>query len=249
MADSHTALLPFDAVLFDLDGVLTSTAKIHAACWKSMFDDFLRKHADSSRLAFTPFDIDDDYKRYVDGKLRYEGVRSFLESRSITLPYGSPADDPVTESVCGLGNRKDELVKQAIAAGKVEAYPGSVALLHKLRERTMLMAVVSSSNNCEEVLAAAGIADFFAARVDGIVATEQNLRGKPAPDTFLYAAHTLDVPPKSAVVVEDALAGVEAGRAGRFGLVVGVDRSDAGALLRQHGADIVVTELAELIPN
>ena len=174
MADSHTALLPFDAVLFDLDGVLTSTAKIHAACWKSMFDDFLRKHADSSQQPFTPFDIEDDYKRYVDGKPRYEGVRSFLESRSITLPYGSPADDPVTESVCGLGNRKDELVKQAIAAGKVEAYPGSVALLRKLREIKVLMAVVSSSNNCEEVLEAAGIADFFAARVDGIVATEKN---------------------------------------------------------------------------
>jgi beta-phosphoglucomutase-like phosphatase (HAD superfamily) len=231
MTDSHTALLPFDAVLFDLDGVLTSTAKIHAACWKSMFDDFLRKHAGSSQQPFTPFDTEDDYKRYVDGKPRYEGVRSFLESRSIALPYGSPADDPVTESVCGLGNRKDELVKQAIAAGKVEAYPGSVALLRK------------------EVLEAAGIADFFAARVDGIVATEKNLHGKPAPDTFLHAAQTLDVPPKKAVVVEDALAGVEAGRAGRFGLVVGVDRSDVGALLRQHGADIVVTDLAELIPS
>lgn len=249
MAGSHTALLPFDAVLFDLDGVLTSTAKIHAACWKSMFDDFLRKHAGSSQQPFTPFDIEDDYKRYVDGKPRYEGVRSFLESRSITLPYGSPADDPVTESVCGLGNRKDELVKQAIAAGKVEAYPGSVALLRKLRERKKLMAVVSSSNNCEEVLEAAGIADFFAARVDGIVATEKNLHGKPAPDTFLHAAHTLDVSPKSAVVVEDALAGVEAGRAGGFGLVVGVDRGDVGAALRQHGADIVVADLAELIPG
>jgi HAD superfamily hydrolase (TIGR01509 family) len=146
-------------------------------------------------------------------------------------------------------NRKDELVKQAIAAGKVEAYPGSVALLRKLREIKVLMAVVSSSNNCEEVLEAAGIADFFAARVDGIVATEKNLHGKPAPDTFLHAAHTLDVPPKRAVVVEDALAGVEAGRAGGFGLVVGVDRSDVGALLRQHGADIVVTDLAELIPS
>jgi beta-phosphoglucomutase family hydrolase len=249
MVDSHTALLPFDAVLFDLDGVLTSTAKIHAACWKSMFDDFLRKQADSNRQPFTPFNIESDYRAYVDGKPRYEGVRSFLESRSIRLPYGSPADDPVTESVCGLGNRKDELVKQAIAAGKVEAYPGSVALLRKLREIKVLMAVVSSSNNCEEVLEAAGIADFFAARVDGIVGTEKNLHGKPAPDTFLHAAHTLDVPPKSAVVVEDALAGVEAGRAGRFGLVVGVDRSDVGALLRQHGADIVVTDLAELIPS
>ena len=249
MADSHTALLPFDAVLFDLDGVLTSTAKIHAACWKSMFDDFLRKHAGSSQQPFTPFDTEDDYKRYVDGKPRYEGVRSFLESRSITLPYGSPADDPVTESVCGLGNRKDELVKQAIAAGKVEAYPGSVALLRKLREMKVLMAVVSSSNNCEEVLEAAGIADFFAARVDGIVATENGLRGKPAPDYLPACRPHSRRSPQRAVVTEDALAGIEAELAGRFGLVVGVDRSDVGALLRQHGADIVVTDLAELIPS
>jgi beta-phosphoglucomutase family hydrolase len=249
MADARTALLPFDAVLFDLDGVLTSTAKIHAACWKSMFDDFLRKHANSSQQPFTPFDIEDDYTAYVDGKPRYEGVRSFLKSRRITLPYGSPADDLVAESVCGLGNRKDELVKQAIADGKVEAYPGSVALLRKLRERNKLMAVVSSSNNCEEVLEAAGIAGFFAARVDGIVATEKGLHGKPAPDTFLHAAHALDVSPEKAVVVEDALAGVEAGRAGGFGLVVGVDRSDVGALLRRHGADIIVTDLAELVPS
>jgi beta-phosphoglucomutase family hydrolase len=249
MADSRTALLPFDAVLFDLDGVLTSTAKIHAACWKSMFDDFLRKHADSSRQPFTPFDIESDYKLYVDGKPRYEGVRSFLESRSIELPYGSPADNPATESICGLGNRKDELVKQAIAEGKAEAYPGSIALLRKLRERKMLMAVVSSSNNCEEVLEAAGLADFFAARVDGIVATENGLHGKPAPDTYLHAAHALDVSPEKAVVVEDALAGVEAGRAGGFGLVVGVDRDRGGTALRQHGADIVVTDLAELIPG
>ncbi len=249
MADSYTALLPFDAVLFDLDGVLTSTAKIHAACWKSMFDDFLRAHAGSSQQPFIPFDIEDDYKRYVDGKPRYEGVRSFLQSRSITLPYGSPTDDPVIESVCGLGNRKDELVKRAIAAGKVEAYPGSVALLRKLCERKMLMAVVSSSNNCEEVLEAARLADFFAARVDGVVATQKSLRGKPAPDTYLHAAHALDVSPERAVVVEDALAGVKAGRAGGFGLVVGVDRDGVGAALRQHGADIVVTDLAELIPS
>jgi beta-phosphoglucomutase family hydrolase len=249
MAHSHTALLPFDAVLFDLDGVLTSTAKIHAACWKSMFNDFLRKHANRNRQALIPFDIENDYRPYVDGKPRYEGVRSFLEARDIKLPYGSPADDPIVESVCGLGNRKDELVRQAIAAGEVEAYPGSVALVRKLYERRMLMAVVSSSNNCREVLEVAGLADFFAARVDGIVATEQDLHGKPAPDTFLHAAHILDVPPARAVVVEDALAGVEAGRTGGFGLVVGVDRVGAGAALRRHGADIIVTDLAELVPS
>lgn len=249
MVDSHTALLPFDAVLFDLDGVLTSTAEIHAVCWKSMFDDFLREHADRSRLPFVPFDIDGDYKLYVDGKPRYEGVRSFLESRNIKLRYGGAADDPATESICGLGNRKDALVKQAIAAGKVEAYPGSIALVRKLRERRMLMAVVSSSNNCKEVLEVVGLAGFFAARVDGIVATEKGLHGKPAPDTYLHATQTLGVSPARAVVVEDALSGVQAGRAGAFGLVVGVDRGGAGAALRQQGADIVVNDLAELIPR
>jgi beta-phosphoglucomutase family hydrolase len=249
MTDPHRALLPFDAVLFDLDGVLTSTAKIHAACWKSMFDDFLKKHAGRNRQSFIPFDIESDYRSYVDGKPRYEGVHSFLESRNISLPYGSPADDPTIESICGLGNRKDELVKQAIAAGEVEAYPGSVALVRKLRERRMLMAVVSSSNNCAEVLEAAGLAAFFAARVDGIVASERGLHGKPTPDTYLYAAHTLDVPPERAVVVEDALAGVEAGRAGGFGLVVGVDRGGVGGELRRRGADLVVVDLSELIPE
>ena len=249
MGDPHAALLPFDAVLFDLDGVLTSTAKIHAACWKSMFDDFLRKYADRNRQSFVPFDIESDYRPYVDGKPRYEGVRSFLESRNIKLPYGNPADDPTIESVCGLGNRKDELVKQAIAAGEVEAYSGSVALVRKLHERKLPMAVVSSSNNCKEVLEVVGLSDFFTVRVDGIVAIEQGLQGKPTPDTYLYAARTLDVPPEKAVVVEDALAGVEAGRAGGFGLVVGVDRGGAGADLRQHGADIVVTDLAELVPE
>jgi beta-phosphoglucomutase family hydrolase len=249
MSELRAALLPFDAVLFDLDGVLTSTAKIHAACWKSMLDDFLWKYAARNRQSFIPFDIEGDYRSYVDGKLRYEGVRSFLESRKIKLPYGDPADDPAVESVCGLGNRKDELVKQAIAAGEVEAYSGSVALVRKLRERKLPMAVVSSSNNCKEVLEAFGLADSFAARVDGIVATEQSLHGKPAPDTYLHAAHILDVPPERAVVVEDALAGVEAGRAGGFGLVVGVDRGGVGAELRQHGANIVVTDLSELIPE
>lgn len=249
MADLHMALLTFDAVLFDLDGVLTSTAKIHAACWKSMFDDFLREYAESNQQPFVPFDIKGDYEEYVDGKPRYDGVRSFLESRKIMLPFGCPTDDAAIESVCGLGNRKDQLVKQAIAAGKVEAYPGSVALVHKLHEQKMLMAVVSSSNNCKEVLDAARLTDFFAARVDGIVTIENNLHGKPAPDTFLYAARTLDVAPERAVVIEDALAGVEAGRAGRFGLVVGVDRLGIAAALREHGADLVVTDLAELIPS
>jgi beta-phosphoglucomutase family hydrolase len=249
MGDSHEALVPFDAVLFDLDGVLTATARIHASCWKSMFDEFLRGHADRNQQRFVPFDVQRDYEAHVDGKPRYDGVRSFLESRNIELPHGSPSDDAAAETVCGLGNRKDELVKEAIAAGKVEAYPGSVALLRKLRERKMPMAVVSSSNNCKQVLDAAGLSDFFVARVDGIVTTEEGLQGKPAPDTFLYAARTLQVAPERAVVVEDALAGVAAGRAGGFGLVVGVDRVGAAAALQQHGADLVVSDLAELIPG
>ena len=249
MDDSHKVLMAFDAVLFDLDGVLTATAKIHADCWKSMFDDFLRGRAGRDRQPFVPFDIERDYEAYVDGKPRYDGVRSFLESRNVELPYGSSSDDSTAESVCGLGNRKDELVKQAIAAGKVEAYPGSVALVQKLHERKMRMAVVSSSNNCEQVLDSARLSDYFAARVDGVVTTEKGLRGKPAPDTYLHAARTLDVAPERAVVVEDALAGVEAGRAGGFGLVVGVDRVGVGVALQQHGANLVVSDLAELIPG
>lgn len=249
MADSHRALISFDAVLFDLDGVLTATATIHAACWKSMFDDFLKRHADREQKAFMPFDIGRDYHNYVDGKPRYDGVRSFLASRNIELPEGNPTDDSAVESVCGLGNGKDELVQQAITAGKVEAYPGSVALVHELHERQMLMAVVSSSKHCKDVLDAVGLAHFFATRVDGNVITEKSLNGKPAPDTYLYAARALNVAPGKAVVVEDALAGVESGRAGEFGLVVGVDRVNNGAALRAHGADIIVTDLADLIPK
>ena len=237
----------FDAVLFDLDGVLTSTAKIHSSCWKTMFDHFLRHRAAERKEPFQPFAIDTDYKRYVDGKLRYEGVRSFLASRDIALAEGTPEDPPTVETVCGLGNRKDELVKAAIEQGEVESYPGSVALVRRLRERGIRTAVVSSSNNCEQVLRAAGIFDLFELRVDGVVASKLGLPGKPAPDTFLEAARMLRVSPPRAVVVEDALAGVEAGRAGGFGLIVGVDREGSGDALRTAGADVVVTDLAELL--
>jgi beta-phosphoglucomutase family hydrolase len=240
-------LVQFDAVLFDLDGVLTSTGKIHARCWKSMFDDFLRRRAAEGKEAFRPFDIETDYKLYVDGKLRYEGVRSFLASRNISLTDGAPDDAPTADTVCGLGNRKDELVKAAIDRGEVEPYPGSVALVRRLREQGIHTAVVSSSNNCEEVLRAAGILDLFEVRVDGLVASQLQLPGKPAPDTFLRAAQMLGVRPARAVVVEDAIAGVQAGRAGGFGLVVGVDREGRGDALRTHGADVVVTDLEELL--
>lgn len=237
----------FDAVLFDLDGVLTSTAKIHASSWKTMFDDFLSRRAAAKKEPFQPFDIAADYKLYVDGKLRYEGVRSFLASRNIALSDGTPEDPPTADTVCGLGNRKDELVKAAIERGEVEAYPGSVALVQRLREQGIRTGVVSSSNNCEQVLRAVGILDQFEVRVDGLVASQLHLPGKPAPDTFLKAAQLLGVPPARAVVVEDALAGVAAGRAGGFGLVVGVDRDGGADALRKHGADVVVTDLGELL--
>lgn len=249
MRPSHKPITPdhFDAVLFDLDGVLTSTAKIHSKCWKTMFDDFLSRRAARGREPLQPFDIETDYKLYVDGKLRYEGVRSFLASRNISLPEGTPEDLPTADTVCGLGNRKDELVKAAIDRGEVEAYPGSVALVQRLREQGIRTGVVSSSNNCEQVLQAAGILDLFEVRVDGLVASELQLPGKPAPDTFLMAAQLLGVRPARAVVVEDAIAGVAAGRAGGFGLVVGVDREGGGDALRTHGADVVVADLGELL--
>jgi beta-phosphoglucomutase family hydrolase len=237
----------FDAVLFDLDGVLTSTAKIHSRCWKTMFDDFLSRRAAEGKESFRPFDIDTDYKLYVDGRPRYEGVRSFLASRDISLPEGTPEDLPTAHTVCGLGNRKDELVKAAIDRGEVEPYPGSVALVRWLREQGIRTGVVSSSNNCEQVLRAADILDLFDVRVDGLVASQLKLPGKPAPDTFLRAAQMLGVRPARAVVVEDAIAGVTAGRAGGFGLVVGVDREGGGDALRTHGADVVVTDLEELL--
>ena len=249
MSPPHKPITPghFDAVLFDLDGVLTSTAKIHSRCWKTMFDDFLGRRAAAGKEPFRPFDIGTDYKLYVDGKPRYEGVRSFLASRNISLSEGAPEDLPTADTVCGLGNCKDELVKAAIDRGEVEPYPGSVALVRRLREQGIRTAVVSSSNNCEEVLRAAGMLDLFDTRVDGVVASTLHLRGKPAPDTFLEAARELGVSPARAVVVEDAIAGVQAGRAGGFGLVVGVDREGGGDALRAHGADVVVTDLEELL--
>jgi beta-phosphoglucomutase family hydrolase len=237
----------FDAVLFDLDGVLTSTAKVHSSCWKTMFDDFLARRASQRNEPFRPFDIAADYKLYVDGKLRYEGVRGFLASRNISIAEGTPADPPTADTVCGLGNRKDALVKAALDQGEVESYPGSVAFVRWLRNQGIRTAVVSSSNNCEQVLRAVGLIDLFEARVDGLIASELHLPGKPKPDTFLKAAEMLQVIPARAVVVEDAIAGVQAGRAGGFGLVIGVDRGGSSDALRTHGADVVVTDLGELL--
>jgi beta-phosphoglucomutase family hydrolase len=235
------------ACLFDLDGVLTQTAKVHAAAWKETFDVYLRERAERTGERFVPFDAVADYDEYVDGKPRYDGVRSFLGARGIELPEGEAGDSPAAETVHGLGNRKNELVLRLIRERGVEAYEGSVRYLQAAQEAGLGRAVVSSSSNCHDVLVAAGIEDLLEVRIDGIVAEREHLRGKPAPDTFLAGARALGVAPAAAAVFEDALAGVAAGRAGCFGCVVGVDRAGQAVALREHGADLVVADLAELL--
>jgi beta-phosphoglucomutase family hydrolase len=235
------------ACLFDLDGVLTQTAKVHAAAWKQMFDEYLQARSRESGEAFREFDAVRDYDEYVDGKPRYDGVRSFLESRGISLPEGESSDPPAAQTVRGLGNRKNEIVLKMIHERGVEAYEGSVRYVKAARDAGLRLAVVSSSANARDVLGAAGIAELFETVVDGHVVDDQGLRGKPAPDTFLAGARALEVTPAQASVFEDALAGVEAGRAGSFGFVVGVDRVGQTEELRRHGADAVVKDLAELL--
>jgi beta-phosphoglucomutase family hydrolase len=235
------------ACLFDLDGVLTQTAKVHAAAWKQMFDEYLKARAEKAGEEFVPFDGRSDYDEYVDGKPRYDGVRSFLESRGINLPEGSPTDPPSTETVKGLGNRKNELVLKLIEEQGVEPYEGSVRYVHAAVDAGLRRAVVSSSANCRAVLESADMLDLFEEIVDGNVLAERGLRGKPAPDTFLAAAEALGMTAAESAVYEDALSGVEAGRAGEFGLVVGVDRVGQAEALKEHGADVVVEDLAELL--
>jgi len=235
------------ACLFDLDGVLTKTAQVHAAAWQEMFDAYLRERAEKQGEPFVPFDRASDYDQYVDGKPRYEGVQSFLGSRGIELPRGAPSDPPDAETVDGLGNRKNEIVLRLIHEHGVEAYEGSVRYVRAVAAAGLPRAVVSSSTNCRDVLAAAGIEDLFDARIDGVVAEREHLRGKPAPDTFLAGARALGVPASQGAVFEDALAGVAAGRAGSFGFVVGVDRAGQADALRKHGADLVVSDLSELL--
>ena len=243
---AHLAWERYDAVLFDLDGVLTDTAGVHADCWKRTFDEYLRRRSDRTGEPFHPFDIESDYRLYVDGKRRYDGVRSFLQSRGIDLPEGSPEDPPDAETVCGVGNRKNALVNQALEEGGVEVYQGSLALVRALRDARVKTGVVSSSANCAAVLRAAAIDDLFDVRVDGKVAAELSLPGKPAPDTFLEAARRLGVEVERTVVVEDAISGVEAGRNGGFGLVIGIARHDEPDVLRERGADLVVSDLGEV---
>jgi beta-phosphoglucomutase family hydrolase len=235
------------ALLFDLDGVLTKTAVVHDRAWKQTFDGFLEKHAEEEGEDFVPFDSGSDYNEYVDGKPRYDGVRSFLESRGIKLPEGDPDDPPAKDTICGLGNRKNDLVLELIEKDGVEAYAGSVAFVEAARAAGLRRAVVSASANCKQVLEAAGIEGLFEARIDGNVTDEKHLKGKPAPDTYLAGAAALGVEPAAAAVFEDAVSGVEAGAAGKFGHVVGVDRVDHAGALRAHGADVVVDDLGELI--
>jgi beta-phosphoglucomutase family hydrolase len=237
----------YRAWLFDLDGVLTKTAEVHAAAWKQAFDDFLDQEAARSGKTFAPFDPAGDYQRYVDGEPRDDGVRNFLAARGIELPEGTDDDPTGARTVKGLGNRKNDLVLRVLETKGVAVYDGAVALVKALRARGTPIAVVSASENTEAALVAAGIAELFDARIDGHVVKDRHLAGKPAPDSYLEGARALGADPGSVVVVEDALAGVEAGRAGHFGLVVGVDHHDHADELRAHGADVVVTDLAELL--
>ena len=237
----------YDAVLLDLDGVITDTANLHAACWKQMFDEYLQKRATEKSETFRPFDLDVDYRLYVDGKPRFDGVRDFVASRGIQLPEGSPDDAPEVETVGGLGNRKDDLVNELIEKIGVQPYEGSVKLIHHLRRQGIKIGVVTSSQNCTAVLKAAKLDSLFQVQVDGNTIRAQQLAGKPAPDTFLLAAKLLAVEPARAVVIEDAISGVQAGSNGNFGLVIGVARKGNAEELRHHGAHLVVNDLGELV--
>jgi beta-phosphoglucomutase family hydrolase len=235
------------ACLFDLDGVVTKTALVHAAAWKEMFDEFLREHAQQTGTEFVPFDKVREYDQYVDGKPRLDGTRSFLKARGIELPEGSPDDPPTAQTVNGLSNRKNALVLEMIDKHGVQVYDGSVRYIKQVRAAGLRTAVVSSSANTVQVLSVAGLAGLFDARIDGVVAKQRGLAGKPAPDTFLAGAEALDVAPAHAAVFEDALAGVEAGHAGHFCVVVGVNRTGQAEALAKHGADVVVDDLEELL--
>lgn len=237
----------YKAALFDLDGVLTDTARLHSSAWKATFDDYLRHRAQTTGEPFVPFDVETDYRKYVDGKPRFDGVDGFLRSLGIVLPWGDPADSPGYETVCALGNKKNELIGKLLDEYGVDVYESSVRVLESLRGRGVLMAVVTSSANATAVLAAGGLTHFFDSQVDGKVAAALGLRGKPYPDPFLEAARRLAVVPIEAVVVEDAISGVSAGKAGGFGLVVGVDRHGDGDALIAAGADLVINDCAELV--
>ncbi len=250
MSANETLMSVCDAALFDLDGVLTPTAEVHMRAWSRMFNDFLAARATSPSPAgedLRPY-TDADYFEHVDGKPRYDGVRDFVASRGIVLPLGDPSDLPEAETICGLGNRKNVSFAEVLATEGVQPYPGSVQLLDYLATKGVLVAVVSSSQNANAVLTAAGLRNRFEVLVDGNLAHSLGLPGKPAPDTYSYAAAALGVPAGRSVVFEDAVSGTAAGRAGDFGLVVGVDRGVGPQALLDSGADLVVADLAELLP-
>ncbi len=243
----------FDAVIFDLDGVVTQTAAVHAAAWKRLFDAYLGERAARAGTspggapdALRPFDLEADYRLYVDGKPRYDGVRDFLASRGIELPLGDPSDPPERETVCGLGNRKNDFFNAEVREHGVKTFPSTVELVHQLRDAGVKVGLMSSSKNTAMVLDVTGTTDLFEVRVDGVVAAEIGLPGKPDPAMYLETARRLGVEAARAVVVEDALSGVEAGRRGGFGLVIGVDRLGQAAELAKSGADVVVDDLVEV---
>jgi beta-phosphoglucomutase family hydrolase len=237
----------FDAVIFDMDGVVTQTAKTHAAIWKQMFDEYLEDLGRREGRTYRPFTIETDYRVYVDGKPRYEGIQSFLESRKIKLPpWGDPEDPPDRKTICGLGNKKNLLFHEYIKKHGVEIYQSTIDLIRRLKSLNIRTAVVTSSKNCKAVLDAAQIGGLFDAKVDGLDAENLKLSGKPQPDIFVRAAQDLGVNPMRAVVVEDAIAGVQAAKRGCFGCVIGVERNDHGGALHAHGADITVKDLSEI---
>ncbi|MCB2102424.1 MAG: beta-phosphoglucomutase family hydrolase [Rhodobacterales bacterium] len=236
----------YDAVLFDLDGVITDTAHVHSVAWKDLFDDYLKAHADLQDIVFEPFDVEKDYRIHVDGRPRYEGVDTFLRSRGIVLPWGDPSDPPEAETVCGLGNKKNNYFHEVLKHEGAEVFDSTVAFCRAVIAAGLRVAVVSSSKNCKIILDSSNLTDLFEVRIDGIVAERDKIAGKPKPDTYLEAARRLGVTPERSVVIEDAISGVQAGRAGHFGLVVGVDRHGEREALLANGAHVVVEDMAEL---
>ena len=246
MHTKQVSLKEIDAIIFDMDGVITNTASTHAAAWKQMFDEYLRKRAERYGEQFQPFDADLDYRRHVDGKPRYDGVKGFLKSRGISLPYGSPKDKPDQETICGLGNRKNQYFLERLRKKGVKPYESSIMVIKQLKKNGIRTAVISASRNAEAVLEEAGIGELFDVKVDGIDSAELHLKGKPDPAIFLEAAKRLKVKPEKTAIVEDSLAGVEAGRRGKFKLVIGVDRANQGKDIKKRGADIVVQDLSQI---
>ena len=236
----------FNAVIFDLDGVITKTALVHSSAWKKMFDEYLLEREKKHGEPFREFNHEKDYLPYVDGKPRYKGVESFLQSRGINIPFGDPEDEPGKETVCGLGNRKNEAFNDVLERDGVQVYDSTVALIRELKQKGIRVGVASSSKNCKAVLERAGILDLFETRVDGVVSAELGLKGKPEPDIFTVAADNLGVTYDKSVVVEDAVSGVQAGSKGNFGLVLGIAREENEKELKLNGADIVVKDIAEI---